>query len=149
MKEPPFKERHCLICSQLSIQVGELSPTKWDLWAISADRRHALPWTQSPEESSLHCVPCGCCSVRMLYPPGLNTLQAATSHTAANRPTEAPRVSHTDPVSSDRITLLRSGVNIFYLKSPNIQEFASIQGRGMLLLSNSNESYPKSASRCG
>lgn len=76
MEEPPFKERHCLICSQLSIQVGELSPTKWDLWVILADRRHALPWTQNSEESSLHCVPCGCCNVRMLYPPGLNTLQA-------------------------------------------------------------------------
>lgn len=34
MQEPPFKRRHCLITSQLSILEGELSPTKRDPWAI-------------------------------------------------------------------------------------------------------------------
>ena len=133
MQEPPFKRRHGLTSSQPSTQVGELSPTRSDLWAILAEQRYALPSTQSSEDSSLHCVPCGCCQVRMLCPPGLNTPRAARRQTAANRSTEAGIVCGAEHlVSNDSTNLLSSTGCLLSLQSPNIQELSSIPGRGQV-----------------
>lgn len=99
----------------------------------------------SSEESSPHCIPCGCCNVRMLCPPGLNTPQAAKNQTAANRSTEGWQGTQ----SSSTASLPRSGVKHLVSLQSNIQEFSAFPGRGLLLLSNFNKSYLKSMSGCG